>query len=123
MLQKDSIHANLASHWFPSPAIKYETKCIIESLQQTIDLELANTVSMESESATAATLLSDALEREDRDDLRILSSTLAISRGETNIARKLASDRRKARIVGKLISHVLVWMGMILSVLGSRDCF
>lgn len=91
---KDSIHANLASHWSSIPGHKaraFEMHHRIAS-GQTIDLELANTVSMESESAIAATLLSDALEREDRDDLRILSSTLAISRGETNIARKLASD-------------------------------
>ena len=89
-----SIHANLASHWSDIPgheARAFEMHHRISS-GQTLDLELANVVSEESESAIAASLLSDALEREDRDDLRILAAHVAISRGETTIARKIAID-------------------------------
>lgn len=91
---RDSIHTNLAAHWSAiqgHEARAFEMHHRIAS-GQSLDLELANVVSEESESAIAATLLSDALEGEDREDLRILAATLAISRGETNTARKIASD-------------------------------
>jgi hypothetical protein len=93
-MTRDSIHSNLAAHWSDiqgHEARAFEMHHRIAS-GQSLDLELANVVSEESESAIAATLLSDALEREDRDDLRILAANVAISRGETNAARKIASD-------------------------------
>ncbi len=93
-MTRESIHSNLAAHWSTiqgHEARAFEMHHKIAS-GQSLDLELVNAVSHESESAIAATLLSDALEREDREDLRIIAANLAISRGETNIARKIASD-------------------------------
>ena len=91
---KASIHANLAAHW---SAIQGHEARAFEmhhriAAGQSLDQDLAKSVSKESESAIAASLLSDALERENRDDLRILSANVAISRGEASAAREIASD-------------------------------